>query len=83
MTQGQLRIRGTALGFLAVGWSYQHLWWTSLEDNAQTAPPKRRRRRDQRLISSGDLCPAHRCRACGMIAFQPTEVDDGWSSDDA
>lgn len=81
MAKGDLRVRGTAVGFLAAGWSSQHLWWSSHDDNGQPVRSKKRTRRDERLISGGDICAALRCRSCGTIAFQPSEVDDDWGTD--
>lgn len=81
MEAGRVTVRGTAGGFLLVGFSLQHLWWTPLDENGQPDLTKPRRRRDKRLISSGDHCPGLRCTACGMVAFQPRDVDDGWAAD--
>ena len=62
MAPGRLRVKGSLPGFLFVGFSWQHLWWSDPDDN--------RRSREQ-VIVSGDQRPADRCVTCGMIAFMP------------
>jgi len=63
MVPGVLRVKGTVPGFLFVGFSWQHLWWSD---------PDETRASRQKVIASGDGCWANRCVDCGMIAFTPT-----------
>ena len=63
MVPGLLQVRGTALGFLFIGLSWQHLWWSDLGD----MPSSR-----HKVIGSGGRRYADGCNACGMIAFSPS-----------
>jgi hypothetical protein len=62
MAAGRLRVKGTLSGFLLVGFSLQDLWWSDLAESRESR---------ERVIGSGGQRPAHRCIACGMIAFAP------------
>jgi hypothetical protein len=62
MVPGLLGVRGTVPGFLFVGFSWQHLWWSDPEDSRGSR---------QKVIGSGGERFADRCVACGMIAFMP------------
>jgi hypothetical protein len=56
---GQLSIKGTMPGFVFVGFSWQHLWWTSTDGSRE------------RLLDSGERCTAGECPSCGLVAFMP------------
>lgn len=62
MAPGRLRVRGTFLGFLFYGISWQHLWWTDANDSRESR---------LKLIGSGGQRHGLRCASCGMIAFMP------------
>lgn len=62
LLSGQLRIRGTIPGFLVIGLSYQHLWWTD---------PEGSRASREVVLDSGDEISAGRCPECGLVAFVP------------
>jgi hypothetical protein len=56
---GQLSVKGTMPGFLLVGLSWQHLWWTDADGSRE------------RILGSGETCSAGECPSCGLIAFMP------------
>jgi hypothetical protein len=58
MTRGIVSVHGTFLGFLAVGFSYQHLWFESGGDS-------------KKVLGSGDTSAGYRCEACDAILIQP------------
>ena len=58
MIPGIARVRGTLLGFLLIGLSYQHLWFESGRDKVTVVP-------------SGDERAAHRCPRCGAVSVFP------------
>lgn len=64
MIPGRVRIKGSVRGFLFVGLSWQHLWWSDPEESR----PSR-----ERLMTSGDVRAARRCPSCGMVAFLPAD----------
>jgi len=65
MVAGTAYVRGTVLGFLAFGRSYQHLWFQS-----ETSKEK--------IVESGGDRPAHRCPKCGAVTIY-TRRDEGSS----
>jgi hypothetical protein len=56
------RCRGTVPGFLFVGFSWQHLWWSDPGDSRGSR---------RKVIVSGDQRPEDHCLTWGMIAFMP------------
>lgn len=55
LIQGKASVHGTPIGFLCVGFSWQHLWFSS----SQT--------KEDVIIESGDETDAYRCNACGLV----------------
>jgi hypothetical protein len=51
---GTVSIHGTMLGWLSVGWSYQHLWF--YQDGKEEA-----------VLKSGHTRKGYRCRGCGFV----------------
>lgn len=61
MQAGRAYIKGTAAGFLAVGVSWQHLWFES----ASGARPVVRS-----STLSSHIVPAHACPSCGAVLLE-------------
>lgn len=59
MVEGTAAVRGTLLGFLAVGFSYQHLWFRRLDGGG-----------DEIVIRSAHEKPGHQCTQCGAVFIQ-------------
>lgn len=57
MQPGKLAVHGTFIGFLFVGWSYQHCWWQPAGDSGQ----------EVEFVSSNGSRVAHRCEKCRMV----------------
>ncbi len=57
MTEGNARVKGTPLGFLFFGFSWQHLWFEPLD----------RTQRRRKVIESGKARRAHECPGCGAV----------------
>lgn len=63
MTEGDVELHGTALGFLIVGWSYQKLFF-----HAKDSP----RKREASALQTGERAVAWRCNTCaGVFIEQP------------
>jgi hypothetical protein len=58
LVPGTAFIKGTFLGFLAIGLSHQHLWFRRDDDL-----------RRQKIIYSGDEKPGHQCIVCGAVVI--------------
>lgn len=59
MIPGQANVRGTFLGFLFIGLSHQHLWFTRAENNNK-----------ELVIRSGESRAGHQCPKCGAVIIQ-------------
>jgi hypothetical protein len=62
MVPGLLRVKGSVPGFLLVGFSWQHLWWSDADESRDSR---------QKVMLSGEQRRAQRCVSCGTIAFRP------------
>ena len=61
MIAGTAYVRGTFVGFLLAGASYQHLWFkTDAEKNV--------------IIESGKSRPGHHCTHCGAVTIATTDA---------
>jgi hypothetical protein len=63
MEAGRAYVAGTAVGFLAVGLSWQHLWFESASGSRQVV-------RSSTL--SSNVVPAHSCPSCGAVLLEPS-----------
>jgi hypothetical protein len=59
MVEGTAQVRGTLLGFLAVGLSHQHLWFRPVDGSG-----------DEIIIRSAGQRAGHQCPQCGAVAIQ-------------
>jgi hypothetical protein len=57
---GSVEVKGTFLGFVVAGLSYQHLWFRG-GDKTRTV-----------LVESGHSAPAHRCVRCDVVTILGT-----------
>lgn len=62
METGRAYVAGSFLGFLAVGLSWQHLWF-------ETAHGARKVVKSSTL--SSNIVPARSCPACGVVVLEP------------
>ena len=60
MDPGEAQIKGSMLGFLVVGLSYQHLYFKAAEGSMR-----------EKIISSGGKRLAHYCRQCQGLFIEP------------
>ena len=56
MDQGIAKVEGTALGFLVVGFSHQHLFYKG--------------KKKERIVHSGDETLAYRCASCDLTILE-------------
>lgn len=63
MIPGSAEIKGTLAGFLAVGFSNQHLWF------------RKGKRERSRILVSEDETLAHQCELCGAVAIPPRHLE--------
>ena len=59
MVEGTASVRGTLLGFLAIGLSYQHLWFRPADGGG-----------DEIVIRSAGKRAGHQCTQCGAVTIQ-------------
>lgn len=65
MDQGKACVRGTLLGFLAVGFSYQHCWFESQATGKKKIIVRSRNGLISRAGAALANPPAYHCQACG------------------
>jgi len=66
MTDGTVTVRGTLLGFLAVGMSHQNLYFNRLKPkNVGDSASKK-------IVGSGNIHAAYHCEECGLVAIPKT-----------
>ena len=63
MECGRAYVGGTAVGVLAVGLSWQHLWFESASGSRQVV-------RSSTL--SSNIVPAHSCPGCSAVFLEPS-----------
>jgi hypothetical protein len=61
MVPGTASVKGTLLGFLTIGLSYQHLWFRKLDGGPGE---------DEKIIHSTGKRAGHQCRQCGAVIIQ-------------
>lgn len=66
MVPGTALVRGTLLGFLAFGFSHQHLWFRQLDGG-----------RNEKIIPSSSQRAGHRCTQCRAVIIQGDEEPRG------
>ena len=64
MIAGDARIKGTLVGFLVIGLSYQHLFFKSRKKSVDEKPVRKK------VLRSGRSTTAHHCEKCGLTALQ-------------
>lgn len=71
MAKGNLTVRGTGWGFLSIGWSYQHCWFTSEDGQEEVVVSNRLGRRATHPSCASNRF-AYRCPA-GFTLVAPGE----------
>jgi hypothetical protein len=59
MMPGTASVKGTLLGFIVIGLSYQHLWFRRLNGGGEEV-----------IIRSRGDRPGHQCSQCGAVIIQ-------------
>jgi predicted RNA-binding Zn-ribbon protein involved in translation (DUF1610 family) len=59
VVEGTVSVRGTLLGFLAFGFSHQHLWFRPCDGSG-----------DEVIIRSAGQRAGHQCTQCGALVIQ-------------
>ena len=65
---GEATVRGTILGFLAVGLSHQHLFFKQSDTSNGTRSYKKK------VLPSGNITRADHCGKCGLTVIQKAKT---------
>jgi hypothetical protein len=63
MEAGKVVVHGTLLGFLIIGFSYQHCWFQPADGSSE-----------QIVVPNGGKPEACCCKGCGFVGIRHTEV---------
>ena len=68
MIEGEAAVRGTLIGFLAVGFSLQHLF---LKPHGDTSGNNASRKK---ILPSGNVTMARHCDSCGLTILKKAQT---------